>query len=124
MRKLRPFLRDGRIIQWPARESRRRLVLAEVVRAFQPGKRLAEADVDAILREFWPDHCQLRRAPIPRPLLNPENGAYLRGGLARPPAPPPTGPPAPPPSGPSTVRFPPLPAHQRPGVNSRPPPSQ
>jgi hypothetical protein len=43
MRKLRPFWRDGRIIQWPARESRRRLMLAEVVRAFPPGKRLAEA---------------------------------------------------------------------------------
>jgi hypothetical protein len=62
MRKLRPFWRDGRILQWPARESHRRLVLAEVVRAFPPGKRLAEAQVDAILREFWPDHCQLRRA--------------------------------------------------------------
>src|SRR5207248_2174207 len=52
MRKLRPFWRDGRITQWPARESRRRLVLAEVVRAFPPGKRLAEAEVDAILLGF------------------------------------------------------------------------
>src|ERR1700737_3750113 len=49
MRKLRPFWRDGRIIQWPARESRRRLVLAEVGRAFPPGKRLAESEGDAIL---------------------------------------------------------------------------
>ena len=79
-RKLRPFWRDGRIIQWPARESRRRLVLAEVVRAFPPGKRLAEADVDAILREFWPDHCQLRRALVERELLNRKDGVYWRAG--------------------------------------------
>ncbi len=79
-RRLRPFWRDGRIIQWPARESRRRLVLAEVVRAFPPGKRLAEAEVDAILREFWPDHCQLRRALVERELLNRKDGVYWRVG--------------------------------------------
>src|SRR5205807_6010994 len=75
-RRLRPFFRDGRIIQWPARESRRRLVLAEVVRAFPPGKRLVEAEVDAILHEFWPDHCQLRRALVERELLNRNHGVY------------------------------------------------
>ena len=80
MRKLRPFWRDGRITQWPARESRRRLVLAEVARAFPLGKRLAEADVDAILREFWPDHCQLRRALVERELLNRKDGVYWRVG--------------------------------------------
>jgi hypothetical protein len=79
-RKLRPFWREGRIIQWPARESRRRLILAEVVRAFPPGKRMAEAEVDAILREFWPDHCQLRRALIERELLNRKDGVYWRVG--------------------------------------------
>jgi hypothetical protein len=80
MRKLRPFWRDGRIVQWPARESRRRLVLAEVVRAFPPGKRLLEAEVDVILREFWPDHCQLRRALVERELLNRKDGVYWRVG--------------------------------------------
>jgi hypothetical protein len=80
MRKLRPFWRDGRILQWPARESRRRLVLAEVVRAIPLGKRLAEAEVDAILRQSWPDHCQLRRALIERELLNRKDGVYWRVG--------------------------------------------
>src|SRR5438094_3683022 len=45
-RQLRPFWREGRIIRWPAREGRRRLVLAEVVRTFPLGRRLAEAEVD------------------------------------------------------------------------------
>ena len=80
MRKLRPFWRDGRITQWPARESRRRLVLGEVVRAFPSGKRLLEVEVDAILREFWPDHCQLRRALVERELLNRKDGVYWRVG--------------------------------------------
>jgi hypothetical protein len=80
MRQLRPFWRDGRIIRWPARESRRRLLLAEVIRAFPPGKRLAEPEVDAILREFWPDYCQLRRALVDREMLNRKDGIYWRVG--------------------------------------------
>ena len=80
MRKLRPFWREGRIVRWPARESRRRLLLAEIVRAFPPGKRMAEAEVDRILREFWPDYCQLRRALVDRELLNRRDGVYWRVG--------------------------------------------
>jgi hypothetical protein len=80
MRKLRPFWREGRILQWPARESRLRLVLAEVIRAFPLGTRLGEAEVDVILREFWPDYCQLRRALIERELLNRKGGVYWRVG--------------------------------------------
>ena len=80
MRQLRPFWRDGRILRWPARESRRRLLLAEVIRAFPLGTRLAEAEVDAILREFWPDYCLLRRALVDRELLNRKDGVYWRVG--------------------------------------------
>jgi hypothetical protein len=80
MRQLRPFWRDGRILRWPAREGRRRLLLAEVVRAFPLGARLAEPEVDAILRQFWPDYCQLRRALVDRELLNRKDGIYWRVG--------------------------------------------
>jgi hypothetical protein len=79
-RRLRPFWRDGQILRWPARESRRRLVLGEVVRAFPPGKRMTESEVDAVLREIWPDHCQLRRALVDRELLNRKDGLYWRVG--------------------------------------------
>jgi hypothetical protein len=41
---------------------------------------MPEADVDAILREFWPDHCQLRRALVERELLNRKDGVYWRVG--------------------------------------------
>jgi hypothetical protein len=80
MRLLRPFWRDGRILRWPARERRRRLVLAEVAQAFPRGKRLSEFEVDAILRAVWPDHCQLRRALVDYELLNRKDGLYWRVG--------------------------------------------
>lgn len=80
MRLLRPFWREGRIIRWPARESRRRLLLAEVVQAFPLGTRMSESRVDAILRPIWHDHCQLRRALVDYELLNRKDGVYWRVG--------------------------------------------
>jgi len=80
VRQLRPFWREGRIIRWPAREGRRRLVLGEVVRTFPLGKRLAEAEVDIMLRSIWPDYCQLRRALVDYELLNRKDGLYWRVG--------------------------------------------
>ena len=77
---LRPFWRDGRIVGWPARESRRRLLFAEVIRLFPLGKRMTEREVDTILRQVWPDHCQLRRALVDRELLNRRDGVYWRVG--------------------------------------------
>ena len=80
MRRLRPFWREGRILRWPARESRRRLVLAEVVEAFPRGRRFTESEVDRVLRAVWSDHCQLRRALVDYELLNRKDGVYWRVG--------------------------------------------
>jgi hypothetical protein len=80
MRQLRPFWRDGRILRWPARPSRLRLLLAEVVQLFPRGTRLSERDVDAILRAIWSDHCQIRRALVDYELLNRKDGVYWRVG--------------------------------------------
>ena len=80
MRQLRPFWNDGRILRWPARESRRRLLLGEVIRTFPLGTRLSEAEVDGVLRQLWPDYCQLRRALVDYELLNRKNGVYWRVG--------------------------------------------
>lgn len=80
LRLLRPFWHDGRILRWPARESRRRLLLSEVVRAFPLGTRISEAELDERLRQIWPDYCQLRRALVDRELLNRKDGIYWRVG--------------------------------------------
>ena len=79
-RRIRPFWHEGRILRWPARELKRRLVLQEVVRVLPPGKRFAEPELVAILREIWPDHAQLRRALVDYELLNRRAGVYWRVG--------------------------------------------
>jgi hypothetical protein len=79
-RVIRPFWREGRILRWPAREQKRRLVLEEVVRLLPLGKRIPEPELVAILREIWPDHAQLRRALVDYELLNRKAGLYWRVG--------------------------------------------
>lgn len=68
------------MIHWPARESRRILVLQEVVQMFEPGRRMAEEEVDGALKQIWPDYCQLRRALVDYELINRRNGIYWRVG--------------------------------------------
>ena len=77
-RLIRPFWQKGRIVRWPAREGKRRLVLAEVARLLPPGRRMPEPELNAILREIWPDHAQLRRALVDYELVN---RRYRRGSL-------------------------------------------
>lgn len=79
-RILRPFWRDGRIIRWPVKEQKRRLVLQEVAHLLPPGKRMPEAEIVAILREIWPDHAQLRRALVDYEFVNRKDGLYWRVG--------------------------------------------
>ena len=79
--QLRPFIRDGRITTMPARRSRRRLLLDQVVQAFEPGRRYPEAVVDEILQRVFDDHCTLRRYLIDEEFMSrTADGLYWRAG--------------------------------------------
>lgn len=79
-RMLRPFWREGRIVRWPARAGRRRLILEEAVRVLPMATRMPEPEIDARLAEVWPDYCLLRRALVDDGLLNRKDGIYWRVG--------------------------------------------
>ncbi len=83
-RVLRAFLRDGRLAAVPAPGRKRHLVLEHLVRAFEPGVRYAEPEVDAVLRALvapgGPDHAALRRHLVEEDLLAREGGQYWRTG--------------------------------------------
>jgi hypothetical protein len=77
---LHVFMRDGRIAQLPAKMSRRRVLLEEVVQAFEPGVRYPEAAVDDFLRGLHDDHAALRRYLVDEALLERSEGVYWRIG--------------------------------------------
>jgi len=79
--QLRPFISHGRITTLPAKRSRRRLLLDQVVQAFEPGRRYPEAVVDEILERVFDDHCALRRYLIDEQFMSrTAAGVYWRAG--------------------------------------------
>jgi hypothetical protein len=79
-RLLRTFLVDGRLRAIPTRREKRLVVLRDISRAFEPGVRYAEKDVNVTLRAFHDDHAALRRYLVDELLLSREDGFYWRSG--------------------------------------------
>ena len=79
--QLRPFIRDGRITAIPAKRIRRRLLLDQVVQAFEPARTYPEPAVDEILKAVFDDHCTLRRYLVDESFLSrTAAGVYWRVG--------------------------------------------
>lgn len=74
------FMPGGRLVQMPAKRSRRLVVLDRVARSFEPGRRYPEAEVNAVLRTFYDDYAALRRYLVDEGLLSREGGEYWRSG--------------------------------------------
>jgi hypothetical protein len=79
---IRPFLdKEGKVVRLPARAGKRRVLLEYIVCAFEPGVRIPEREVDAVLRAFYEeDWVSLRRYLIDAGLMERENGIYWRTG--------------------------------------------
>ena len=77
---LRGFVRDGQIATMPARQSRRRQLLAEVAQLFEPGVRYGEPAVNDLLLALYPDFAAMRRYLIDEEFMDRANGEYWRIG--------------------------------------------
>lgn len=71
---------DGRIGYLPEKFEKRMIVLEEVAQRFEPGTRYAEAEVNLVLRELYPDYAALRRYLVDSALLSRDGGYYWRSG--------------------------------------------
>ncbi|PZF96758.1 DUF2087 domain-containing protein [Micromonospora deserti] len=83
-RVLRTFLRGGTLLGLPAQRGRRRVLLAHLAGAFEPGVRYPERAVDDTLRAWCEgggtDHVTVRRYLVDEQLLARERGVYWRVG--------------------------------------------
>jgi hypothetical protein len=78
--RLLGFLRDGKIDTMPAKQSRRRQLLAEVAQVFEPGVRYPEGQVNITLGALYPDYAALRRYLVDEDFLDRAGGEYWRVG--------------------------------------------
>lgn len=75
---LAAFFEYGKLKGIPAQKKKERIVLEELVKGFEPGRRYTEREVNIILADAYDDFCTLRRDMIGEGLLCRENGVYWR----------------------------------------------
>lgn len=74
---------DGRLVQWPAKLSRRLIALDTLAQLFEPGLRYTETEVNAVLRGAVAgrvDVVTARRYLVDADMLGREDGRYWRSG--------------------------------------------
>ena len=52
---------EGPLSHFPAKEKRKLVILAELAKRFEPGRRYTEPEVNRVLKAAWHDHATLRR---------------------------------------------------------------
>jgi hypothetical protein len=77
---LRTFFRNGRLIEVPSKESKRRIVLERIAIEFEAGTRYDEKEVNVIVGRFHNDYASLRRYLVDEGFLAREHGVYWRTG--------------------------------------------
>lgn len=75
---LAAFFEYGKLKSIPAQKKKERIVLEELVKGFEPGRRYTEREVNIILADAYDDFCTLRRDLIGEGLLQRESGVYWR----------------------------------------------
>ena len=80
-RVLRSFLGpDGRLHTIPTKHAKLLVVLDRLAQEFEPGRTYPEAEVNAVIHRFHPDHAALRRYLVENDFLTREDGWYWRSG--------------------------------------------
>lgn len=74
------FFRGYRLVEVPAQQAKRRVILERLALEFEPGARYAEAEVNAILARFHDDVASLRRHLVDEGYLDRAAGRYWRSG--------------------------------------------
>jgi hypothetical protein len=74
------FFRGDRLVEIPAQQAKRRVVLERLALEFEPGVRFSEAEVNEVLRRVHDDHATLRRLLVDEGLFDRAAGEYWRSG--------------------------------------------
>jgi len=74
------FFVYGKLKSIPAQLKKKRIVLEEIAKSFQPDRIYTEKEVNLIIADFHDDFCTIRRDMISEKLMQRENGNYWRTG--------------------------------------------
>lgn len=72
--------KNGKLVQWPAKRSKRLIVLDHLAQQFDIGKRYSEPEINEMLKPFNDDVATMRRYLVDEQFLDRGNGEYWRCG--------------------------------------------
>ena len=72
------FFEYGKLKSIPAQRKKERIILEEIVKAFEAEKNYTEREVNLLLADFYDDFCTLRRDLVAENLLTRDHGIYQR----------------------------------------------
>jgi biotin operon repressor len=72
------FIKYGKIEALPVQHKKRRIILEEIVKLFEPNRQYTEKEVNIIIADVHDDFCTVRRDLISEDLMTRANGIYTR----------------------------------------------
>ena len=70
------FFKYGRLTHLPTQRKKREIVLTEIAKQFEAGKKYDEKEVNEIIHRFHEDHCTIRREMIAFGIMQREKETY------------------------------------------------
>ena len=70
------FFKYGRLTHLPTQRKKREIVLKEIAKSFEPGRKYDEPEVNDIIHRFHEDHCTVRREMIAFGIMAREKECY------------------------------------------------
>lgn len=80
LRVLQTFFSGDRLVEIPATQSKRRVILERLAMEFEPGLRYREQEVNFTLQLFHADYAALRRHLVDEGIMTRADGVYWRTG--------------------------------------------
>lgn len=77
-RVLDAFFEYGKLKSIPAQRKKERIILEEIAKVFEPGRRYTEREVNILIADYHDDFCTIRRDMVSEQILARENGIYWR----------------------------------------------
>lgn len=78
-RVLAAFFEYGKLKSIPAQRKKERIVLEEIAKGFEPGRKYTEREVNIIIADYHDDFCTLRRDMISEGILERKDSRYWLG---------------------------------------------
>ena len=75
---IRSFFAYGKLKAIPTQLKKERIVLEEIAKAFEPGKKYSEAEVNDIIGAYYEDFCTLRKDMVDEGILQRKHAVYER----------------------------------------------